>query len=85
VPTSDIRKGKAYGRAADGKRNQQQACQPGDRISHVIVGQMHLKRPGSRERSVASKTVASGISAALVHRVLNLTVTVQIEKNWIDS
>jgi hypothetical protein len=68
----------------DGKRNQQ-ACQPGDRTSHVIVAQMHLKRPGFRERSVARKKMASGISAAFVHRVLTLTVTVQIEKNRIVS
>src|SRR5260370_31306142 len=35
----------------DGKRDQQQACQrkPDNRISHVIVGQMHLKRPGFRD------------------------------------
>jgi hypothetical protein len=51
----------------------------------VIVAQMHLKRPGFRERSVARKTMASGISAAFVHRVLTLTVTVQIEKNRIVS
>jgi hypothetical protein len=70
----------------DGKRNQQQACQSGDRISHVIVGQLHLKRrPGFRERSVARKTMASGISAAFVHRVLTLKVAVHIEKNRIDS
>jgi Transposase C of IS166 homeodomain len=34
-----------------GKRDQQQAChrKPDNRISHVIVGQMHLKRPGFRD------------------------------------
>src|ERR1700694_2847036 len=52
VPEADIRKGQAYGRAARRQtRDQQQACQrkPDNRISHVIVGQMHLKRPGFRD------------------------------------
>ena len=82
-PTSG--RGRHTAAQQDGKRNQQQACQPGDRTSHAIVAQMHLKRPGFRERSVARKTMASRISAAFVHRVLTLTVTVQIEKNRIVS
>jgi len=45
-PTSG--RGRHTAAQRDGKRDQQQACQrkPDNRVSHVIVGQMHLKRPG---------------------------------------
>ena len=48
-PTSG--RGRPTAAQPDGKRDQQQACQrkPDNRISHVIVGQMHLKRPGFRD------------------------------------
>jgi hypothetical protein len=48
-PTSG--RGRYTAAQPDGKRDQQQACQrkPDNRISHVIVGQMHLKRPGFRD------------------------------------
>src|SRR4030081_3529037 len=46
-PTS----GRGTAAQPDGKGDQQQACQrkPDNRISHVIVKQMHLKRPGFRD------------------------------------
>jgi hypothetical protein len=48
-PTSG--RGRHTAAQPDGKRDQQQARQrkPDNRISHVIVGQMHLKRPGFRD------------------------------------
>jgi hypothetical protein len=48
-PTSG--RGRRTAAQPDGKRDQQQACQrkPDNRISHVIVGQMHLKRLGFRD------------------------------------
>ena len=46
-PEADIRKGQAYGRAAISSKPASE--KPDNRISHVIVGQMHLKRAGFRD------------------------------------
>jgi len=61
---------------------QPSARQPDDRISHVIVGQMHLKRPGSG--AICRQEDKDRLGAGQKDLAVTLTVTVQIEKNRID-